>query len=671
MAEPAAGGGQARVPALLPVPAWRAFTYTASLLFALAWTVALGKDVHWDAVNYHLYLGYSALHDRFALDFFGAGTPSYINPYAYVPLWLMTQAQWPALAVAMVLAAFHALALWLTFEIALACGMRGTGHALPQFALLAVLLSVANPILLQGLGSTMVDIPTSVLVLGGWLGVALGVRGGRIVPGVVGGALCGVAAALKLSNAAFAIAAVVALAFVPGGIATRARAMVAFSAACGVAFALTALPWSLKLWQEFGNPFFPFLNHWFGSPHFTTEPLRYERFLPSDRLAYLTRPFEMLSAASSVHTEPRAPDLRYAALVAALAVLAASPLSRRARTGPSRAVPDDDASRRTLFALLTGLIVAWCLWLAMSGNSRYFVPMACLASVVLALVLQRLHALWHSRTIAAILLMFAAQAMQLAIGTDWRRYGTEWEGPWLRVDIPERLRNEPSLYLSAGFMSGSAFVPWLHPQSGMINIGGFNVIGPGHPGGERAQALIERNRDRLRILVPLPPGAVDRATLPSSPDALKVYVRRFGLGIDASDCEFLRVEGNLRGERRPDTRSTWKHFIACRLDSAPGERAAYEREAAVVNPVFDRVEDTCPGLFHPRRPITQEFRYWARTYHTGSEMQLFVDAGRVKYFFPLRGGDPIDIGSFAAWQAGPQSFDCSRRTNPAFVKTAR
>ncbi len=51
-------------------------------------------------------------------------------------------------------------------------------------------------------------------------------------------------------------------------------------------------------------------------------------------------------------------------------------------------------------------------------------------------------------------------------------------------------------------------------------------------------------------------------------------------------------------------------------------------------------------------------------------MQLFIDEGRVKYFLPLRGRDPIDIGSVAAWQAAPQPFDCSRRTQPAFGASA-
>jgi hypothetical protein len=286
-------------------------------------------------------------------------------------------------------------------------------------------------------------------------------------------------------------------------------------------------------------------------------------------------------------------------------------------------------------------------------------------------VLQRLYVFWPSLTISAILLMLAVQMAQLAIGGDWDREGGDWEGPWLRVEIPERLRNEPYLYLSAGFLSGSAFMPYVHPQSGMINIGGFNVIGPHHPGGKRALALIDRNLERLRLLIPLPPGIVDRASLPSSPAALNVYVRRLGVRVDPSDCEFLRVEGNLRGERRPDKDSTWKSFIACRLEAAPEDRLAFERQASLVDVIFDRVEDICPNLFHPPRPVTQEYNYWARTYHMGSEMQLFIDEGRVKYFFPLRGGDPIDIGSVVDWQAGPQPFDCSRKTSPAFVSGSK
>jgi hypothetical protein len=203
-----------------------------------------------------------------------------------------------------------------------------------------------------------------------------------------------------------------------------------------------------------------------------------------------------------------------------------------------------------------------------------------------------------------------------------------------------------------------------------MNVAGFYVIGPEHPGGERAQRLIERNADRLRFLLGLPEGVVDRSTLPSPPDNLRGYFRRFGLRVDGTDCEFLRLEGNVRGERRPQ-KDGWKHFISCRLVPAPEERLAYQREVATYDAVFDRIEDACPNLFFPRRPVTQEGIYWARTYHSGSEMQLFVDGDRVKYFYYLRGGDPIDIGSIDDWKQGRGRIDCAKRTQPAFRNITR
>lgn len=645
---------------------WRVLVYATSLAFSVAWTLVLGKDVHWDAINYHLYLGFSALNDRFTLDFFGAGTPAYVNPYSFVPLYLMWRAEWPALWMAVAFASFHAILLWLAFELALVAGVRRPGKALPAFAALAAVLTATNPVLLQGLGSTMNDATVAVFALAGWLAVAHALRRGSWHLAAIGGVLCGIAAGLKLSNALFAISAVPALALLPGTLRARARGMAAYGAGCGLAFALVSLPWSLKLWHEFGNPFFPFLNEVFRSPDFITSPLKQERFVPLSWQAYLLRPFDLLSVATSVHVETRAPDLRYAALLAALAAWGV--VRVRAQPSPSQPGPDagdDPAAGRCLAGLLVGLVVAWCLWLHVSGNGRYFLPMACVASVVLALVLQRLHAAWPSATTGAAILLLVMQLVQLAMGTDLRRDGLPWEGPWLPVEIPDRLRNEPQFFVSPVIMSGSVFMPYLHPDSGIMNVGGFNVIGPHHPGAARAQRLLDANAGRLRMLMSLPEGVVDRSTMPGPPENLRTYFHRFGLRIDGGDCEFLRLEGNIRGERRP-MKDPWKHFISCRLIPAPEERAAFEREAALYDAVFDRVEDTCPRLFFPARPVTQQIVYWLRTYHMGSEMQLFVDEGRVKYYFYLRGGEPIDIGSVDDWTKGPQPFDCSVRFKPAF-----
>ena len=50
---------------------WR--VYLACVALALVCNYVLGKDMAWDTLNYHLYLGFSALNDRFKQDYFAAG----------------------------------------------------------------------------------------------------------------------------------------------------------------------------------------------------------------------------------------------------------------------------------------------------------------------------------------------------------------------------------------------------------------------------------------------------------------------------------------------------------------------------------------------------------------------------------------------------------------------
>lgn len=646
--------------------------YASALLVCVAWALLLGKDVHWDAVNYHLYLGFSAVNDRFANDFFAAGTPSYVNPYAYVPLYLMDAAGLSAMGIAIALASLHATIIWVVFELALLAGRPEDRAQHVGFAVLAAVLAFLSPVFLQGVGATMVDIPTGALVVGGWLAMAQTIVTGRSRGLIIAGLLCGAAAALKLSNALYAMAAVAMLPFLRIGVRRLSMAMLAYCTACAAAFIVVSWPWSFRLWSEFGNPFFPFFNQLFASPDFTTAPLIYERFLPLSWLDGLLRPFAMLSATSMVHTEARAADLRFAAL---LAIVIGWLLfeSRSWRVAP--AAQDDErlaeASSqrdRVLPALIAALTVAWVLWLTMSGNSRYFIPMGCIAGVVIAVIGQRFYCRWRGATLIGTVLLISAQTILIALGSDWRRDGAAWEGPWLRTAVADRFRNEPHLFLSTAFLSGSALLPYLHPESGMINISGFYAIGPGRAGGSRAQALVDRNIGRARILTMLPRGVHGRATLPGPPNNLDVFVRRFGLRVDATDCEFLAIEGNLRGSAHRQNQGDHKTtFMTCRLEAAPESALAYARDVGPIDMIFDRVEATCPNLFHPARPLSEQYPKWARLYNMGSEVQLWIEGGRVLYSSPSRGGGPVDIGSVQAWMESAQPFDCSRRVVRAVI----
>lgn len=651
----------------------RALVVVASIMFSVAWTLLHGKSLHWDAVNYHFYLGYAALHDRFALDFFAAGTPSYINPYAYIPLHLLTVSGLPGVAVATVLAAVHALIFWVTYELALVTMGEVTLKERQGFAFLAILLALLSPLLLQGLGLTLVDIPLGALVVASWLALARAVRGGGLAGVATAGVLGGVAAGLKLSNAFYAVAALAMVAFVPGRGADKLRALFVFALGCGLAFVLVSIPWSWKLWTTFGNPLFPFLNDVFRSPDFTTATLHYERFRPASFVEYLTRPLDMLSPLSRQNSEGRAPDLRFLVLFAALAAGAAFAWrGRRAAPGaiPSASTVDSDA-RRALTALAVAFVLAWGLWLGSSGNSRYFIPMGCVGAVLLAALLQRAFRRWEDPTWVAIILIVLAQSVQLHMGADWKRDGGEWKGPLLELEYPERFRTEPALFLSTSFLSGSAFLPSWHPQSGMITISGFYAIGPDRAGWERAQRLIASNASRLRSLTLLPEGYDETTGLPGPASDLDVYVRRFGLAIDPADCTYVKAHTQFVDTAHGDPSQRWSTWISCRLRADPSGAERYAREVRNADVIFDRVEAACPKLFHPPRPVTEQHPNWTRLYNMGSEQQLWIANGRVLYRSPLHGGDPIDIGSAAAWGEAPQPIDCSVKYLPAFGLVGR
>jgi hypothetical protein len=647
---------------------WRALVALGSVSFAVAWTLWGGKVLHWDAVNYHFYLGFSALNDRFASDFLPAGTPSYLNPFAYVPLYVMERAGLPASVTAAALAAFHGLMLWLTFEIALLVCRAHPPTARVRFATLALVLAVLNPVLLQSLGLTLADLPLGVLVLCGWLALMRAIASGETKLVVVGGLLCGVASGLKPTNAAYAIAAISFLPFLQGCWRTRLQATAIYMAACGAGFLTAAAPWSIQLWNEFGNPLFPFLNGWFASPDFISVPTHYERYRPTTLVEFLLRPFEMLSPLARRHVEGHAPDLRYAAaflLVGTLGVTRALLHARAHDRVGARPQPCTQIADRVLAALTIAFIIAWSLWLAASGNSRYFIPMGCIAAVLIAAVLDRLNRHWKDAATLIAGGLVLVQFTMIGIASDWQRDGVGWEGPLLRTEFPQRFRDEPYLFLSTSFLSGTAFLSHWHAESGMITVSGFYAIGPGKPGWERARAMIERNVDRLRILHLLPRDLDVARGLPSPPSELDIQIRRLGVRVDGDDCEFVRLESSLADLAR-EPGNEWTTFLTCRLVSAPEVADAYARDVVSVDAVFDRVEDACPNLFHPRRPVTEQLPKWARLYNLGSEIQLWMDNGRVWYRAPFLGGDAVDAGSVDAWRRAPQSIDCSKKTAPAF-----
>jgi hypothetical protein len=662
--EPDANRYNGRVPEKMPHwltnstrPPYRLPIYIACVALALVTNYLFGKEMAFDLPNYHLYAGFSAVNDRFGQDYFAAGPQSYFNPYAYLPFYALVSAGLPALAIASLLAAVHSIILWLTFELAIAVCPSEDAHTRAATGICAVVLAYMNPILMQQLGSSFADITTAELVLAGWVLLAGAVRTPRVKLVICAGLILGAASALKLTNAVHGIAAFALLMIVPLPPWGRLRQGLVYGASLGMGFAICAAPWSYRLERMFGNPLFPMFNSVFRSPEFTAEPLRHFRFIPDSFAEAVWRPFAMLDPMQMVHGELRSPDLRYAVLVVLLTVLLLRGLRRRIARGKAQPMPAQPTdSSRVLAALGCGLGADWVIWLYGSGNSRYFIPMACVAAVVIMGLLFRLFAAHPKARNYILAAIFGVQAVQLWMGSGYRWDAQPWGGPWVDVAVPERLRTEPNLYLTIGMQSNSFIAPYLAAAAGLINISGSYALGPNGANGARISALIRRYAPRVRVLMR---GAkVYESNESGEPSRAQVdmALERFDLRVDTSDCETMTLKDPA------------SYLVTCRVIPDGADRAARIGRQHAADVVLDRLEDACPKLFQPRRPLTEHRGSgWIR-YYGNTDLWAWVSQGGVKFYQSQRGSFRIFVGRESDWASAPLRVSCGRRDGIYFAK---
>ncbi len=368
------------------------------------------------------------------------------------------------------------------------------------------------------------------------------------------------------------------------------------------------------------------MNSVFRSPEFTTEPLLHYRFIPASLPEALWRPFAMIDRAPMVHQEYGAPDLRYAILVLLAGAVCLGWLWRRVRQVADSPRTAPNASPRVPAALAGVLAIDWALWLASSGNSRYFLPISSVAAVVLVTLV---HQLWGDRRKATGYLLgaiVAAQLVAVGMGPDYRWSPKPWGGSWFEVEVPSKLTSEPNLLLTMGAQSNSFFAPFLASGAGLINFTGGYPLGSQGATGAHIAAMIHRFWPHVRVLV-RGEGLYERGEgRPPQRTAVDDAVGRFGLRVDPDDCVTLRAHGlppdlesimflgaKPTAREPPDTTS----FVSCRLITDPGDHAALAASRAAADLVLDRVEDACPKLFQPRRTVTE---------HGGSRWQrLYVE----------------------------------------------
>jgi len=582
-------------------------------ILCAAWAVHAGKDVNWDLLNYHYYAPFQLVAGRIEQDFFAASAQSYLNPVGYLPFYLMVAGGWHSVVVSIMLAAAHSLSVGLVYLIA----RRLFAHLPPreqtEFSVLATALGAASGVYWMMVGGSFLD---PLLVPPMLAGMLLLLREG---PGAgqraaLAGALFGIAAALKYSNAVYAVAAL------PLALAVRSGFPYLLGAAAAVA--VLAGPWLLLMLREFGNPVFPLFNGWFRSPHALPFNMVNERFVLSDPAELLAFPFRMATLDPRIYAENFAPDLRFAALVLTLPGIALLAARRSARALA--------AARGPGWRVLAFFGAALALWLASSANGRYGLIVLLLAGVCLARLVELLLPAHAARATLAVLLVVQVGIGIVASPPRWF-IAAEWSGRWLPYEVPERAAREPALYLTVEILPMAVVAPFLHPASALINVRGQHSLPTDSP---RLKELLERHRGHVRALGRFL-ELTDGRPAPPQVKAYDARLLRFGFRVDTADCFTISWRPD---DQDPLSRAAnwWAggrksieplSVASCGLTRVQRSSADVEAERRA-SALFDRIEKNCPQLFRGQTAVTEPFGVsgWARIYNgLDARLEAFGD----------------------------------------------
>src|SRR4051812_25266373 len=132
----------------------------------VCWAIAVGPDLNFDFLNYHLYVGMHLSGDSLGKDFFPALGSSYLAPYAYWPMAAMVVAKWPAMTIGGVMGAIHSSAVIATWYLAKQL-LPDDSRAGLVLRFCAAAIGVMCPLVLTEVGTSFIDITSAVPCVAG------------------------------------------------------------------------------------------------------------------------------------------------------------------------------------------------------------------------------------------------------------------------------------------------------------------------------------------------------------------------------------------------------------------------------------------------------------------------------------------------------------------------
>lgn len=616
----------------------KVFRFTFAILpvaLCLIWQFIAGKDLNWDASNYHLYAGFSALNDRFSQDFFAAGPQSYLNPYAYIPFYLLVTYSPSALLVGLLLAIIHSTVIYLTWGITKSV-LKGTAPS-TSFLILTTTLSLSTTVVWHQIGSSFIDIYVTIFVLAGIHSLLKYDVSPTAKRAFLGAFVLGLAVGIKLTSGMFALAGAFCAFYLMCIKHKLYTHFVCFSVAGIVGTLAVEGWWAYRVFQETGNPFFPFLNSIFCSPYIICESIKHHRFIPSSLSEAFWLPFEMLLPSPWLYIELLSPDARFAFLFISFPIFVY--LQRRSKTNA------------TSFKVVLGFwSICYVLWLFATANGRYGMPLFILVGIIIGYIIAK--SLNAKRAQIYMLLLVTFQMFLLKFGGDLRWNSQEWASPYFEYQLPEKLTSSPAFYITTTSQSNSFLIPQYHSESSFVNVSGQMPLDE-KSAFAKIEHLSKLHYGKIRLLAEVQVPEEMQIADVNWNKSFDSKIGRFGWKIVKNQCEYIKNNVNLG--------MVGIRYIAdCPIEKDKTLITSFKSSVVEINKIFSNVEKYCPQLFSPSTGATEKLGgAWMRKY-IGTDTTIFVtDISVIKV--TANETESTVLGSRQEWLNNPvsASIGCS------------
>jgi hypothetical protein len=491
-------------------------------------SVMLGADNYWDLRYYHLYAPWAYLHGRYLYDIGPAQEQGFLNPTADFLLYGLVSSplnDFPRV-VAFIMGAVHGINAALL--LAITCQVIRPPDAAERFTLRAAawLMGVSGAGFVGLLGTCSNDLTTSLFVLGSLLSlikVGAGAPGRASRPGFAAAGLwVGIGLGLKYT-VAFVLPGLGVVAMLA---ALRKRTLVGlvlFGLAAAAGFVVFAGHHLLTLWNTFGNPFFPYLNHIFRSPYFEPTEIWDPRFIPDSFWKLMTFPFYWAKTNIYVVAEKTFRDWRaaiaYVAMVIGVLALAVAWLRKDSRLhGVLAQTPG-------LPLVLAFVVVSYFSWALQFGYYRYAIPLEMLTGVIAVGALIWVFEGHRLRMGASVAVLALAATTTIYIDWDRRPYTDKY------IDVEVPTLPPHSIVLIATWDPAAYFIPYAEPTARYLGIEN-NYL-----------ELNQTNKLAMEVkrLMRTPgPAKFVLSVGKFDPDKLNKLLDNFGLKLEASPCQPIR-----------------------------------------------------------------------------------------------------------------------------------